>query len=233
MFATMNMKLLRSAVPLLGAAFLLLPAHVRADDSATDLVPLVLKLPSAHYTGTPPNAPPGTSVSMQDKPDPVLQIPRDAKNIAPQAKITCSNKNVTHAELAKLTDGDKEAEEDSLVELGRGLQWVQFDFGRKQQLYAIAVWHGHASPKITRSVIAQIADDPDFTENVRILFNNDRANSAGMGVGTDRQYFESARGKTIDAKGQVARYLRLYSDGSTENHLNEYTEVEIYGRPPK
>ena len=40
-------------------------------------------------------------------------------------------------------------------------------------------------------------------------------------------------GKLIDAKGARARFLRFYSKGSTESALNEYTEIEVYGRPAK
>lgn len=211
---------------------------VQADENKTatptDLVPLVLKLPAPVFSGTPKAAPPETSVEVAPaKPGPPLQIPRDAINIAPKAKISASDKNATRADLAKITDGNKEAEGDDIVLLHRGIQWVQFDFGKKQEIYAIAIWHAHDTAKIYRAVIAQVADDEDFTENVRTLFNNDRDNSAGLGAGTDRQYFETFQGKLINAKGARARYVRLYSNGSTEGALNEYTEVEIYGRPAK
>jgi hypothetical protein len=208
-----------------------------ADDApktnATEWVPLVLKLPSPVFAGTPPAAPPGTTVeTAPDKQEP-LKIPKDAQNIAPASKITSSDKNATRADLAKITDGNKEAEGDDIVQMRKGLQWVQFDLGSNKEIYAIVIWHAHDIPKICRSVIVQAADDEDFTENVRTLFNNDRENSAGLGAGTDRQYFETFRGKTVDAKGARARYVRLYSNGSTESRLNEYTEVEIYGRPAK
>src|SRR5437763_1316357 len=42
--------------------------------------------------------------------------------------------------------------------------------------------------------------------------------------------FEDNRGKLIDAKGVAARYIRFYSRGSTQSPLNEYTEIEVYGR---
>jgi hypothetical protein len=209
-----------------------------ADDAqktnTTEWVPLVLKLPAPVFAGTPKAAPAGITVeTMPDKPGPPLQIPKDAHNIAPQAKITSSDKNANRADLAKITDGDKEADGEAIVQLRKGLQWVQFDLGGAKEIYAIVIWHAHDTAKICRSVIVQAADDEDFTENVRTLYNNDRENSAGMGAGTDRQYFETFRGKTIDAKGARARYVRLYSNGSTDNRLNEYTEVEIYGRPAK
>jgi hypothetical protein len=223
------------------AATVLLPGFsvpMQAEDAAGtnggDLAPLVLKLPAPVFAGTPKAAPPDTTVeTMPAKPGPPLMIPRDARNIAPGRKITSSDKNATRADLAKITDGIKDADEDAVVQLRKGLQWIQFDLGSPQEIYAVAVWHAHDTAKIFRSVIVQTAADEDFTENVRTLFNNDRDNSAGLGAGTDRQYFETYQGKVIDARGARGRYLRLYSDGSTDSKLNEYTEVEIYGRPAK
>jgi hypothetical protein len=170
---------------------------------------------------------------LNAKPQPPPLLPRDARNVALGKKITSSDKNATADDLAKLTDGDKEAEESGILLLHKGLQWVQFDLAAPHEIYAIVVWHAFDTHKIYRSVIVQVADDADFTENVRTLFNNDRENSSGLGIGADRQYMESNQGKIIDAKGAPARYVRLYSNGNSDSKLNEYTEVEIYGRPAK
>ncbi len=209
---------------------LLLAANQRALADDKDWVPLKLKLPAPVFAGTPKQAPQGMIVEPPSTNPPVILMPPDARNIAPKARLTSSDRNATTAMLAKITDGDKEAEEDSVVLLRKGLQWIQFDFGRGEQIFAIAIWHAHDTAKIYRSVIVQVADDKDFTENVRTLFNNETDNSSGLGAGTDRQYFESFQGKTIDAKKTRARYVRLYTHGSTDSAMNEYTEVEIYGR---
>jgi hypothetical protein len=82
-------------------------------------------------------------------------------------------------------------------------------------------------------VIVQASDDQDFIQNVKTVFSNDQDNKSGLGVGTDREYFETHEGKLINAKGVKARYLRFYSKGSTESALNEYTEIEVYGRAAK
>ena len=81
--------------------------------------------------------------------------------------------------------------------------------------------------------MVQVADDADFITNVRTLFNNDHDNSSGLGLGTDKEYWETYEGKLIEAKGTVARYVRLYSNGSTADDQNHYTEVEVYGVPAK
>ncbi len=51
-----------------------------------------------------------------------------------------------------------------------------------------------------------------------------------MGVGTDREYFETNEGRLVELHALKARYVRLYSNGSTESKLNEYLEVEVYGK---
>ena len=85
--------------------------------------------------------------------------------------------------------------------------------------------------KVYHDVIVRVADDPDFIENARTIFNNDADNSSGLGVGTNREYVETYEGKLINARGVKARCIRFYSKGSTESALNEYTEIEVYGRP--
>jgi hypothetical protein len=201
--------------------------------AAEELVPLKPALPEPAFVGTPKEAPPGTSDVESGKLAKPLLIPKDAVNIAPKATLTTSDAKTSPRLLTKIVDGDKEARESSVVMLRKGPQYVQFDLGNTFELYAIVIWHAHDSAKVYHGVVAEVADDADFTKNVRILFNNDKANADGLGAGKDREYFETNEGKTVDAKGEKARYLRLYSKGSTESALNEYTEVEIYGRPPK
>jgi hypothetical protein len=201
---------------------------------AEDLVPLKLKLPPPGFVGTPQNIPVGADVEpLSKKPRPPLMVPADVKNLAPGSTITCSDSNAVPRLLAKITDGDKQAVDASVLLVRKGTQYVQFDLGSPQELFAIIIWHAHDAPKVYHDVIVQVADDAAFTQNVRTLFNNDKDDSSGRGVGTDREYFESYEGKLVEARGTVARYVRTYSRGSTESALNEYTEVEIYGRSPK
>jgi hypothetical protein len=101
--------------------------------------------------------------------------------------------------------------------------------GVPSAIYGIALWHDYIFPVLFRDVIVQISNDPAFTNEVRTLFNNDYDNSAGLGVGQDKEYFESHCGKLLDVGGQVARYARFYSAGSDRSKLNEYIEIEIYG----
>ena len=200
--------------------------------AAGGMVPLDIKLPSPAFKGTPKDIQLSAYVEpLSDKPRPPMMVPPGLKNIAKDAKLTCSDKNSTAETLAKITDGDKEASEQSIIYLRKGTQWVQMDLGNPQEIFAIVLWHAHNSAKVYHSVVVQASDDPDFINNVKTVFNNDQENKSGLGVGTDREYFETHEGKLIDAKGVKARYLRFYSKGSTESALNEYTEIEVYGRP--
>ena len=208
------------------------PSQPSAASGGEKLVPLNLKLPSPAFVGTPQNVPADADVEpMSTKPRPLLMVPEGLTNLAPGSAISCSDTNVRASALAKITDGDKQAIDTSVVLLRKGAQYVQFDLGSPCELFAIVIWHAHDTPKFYRDVIVQVADDPTLTQNVRTLFNNDKGNSSGRGAGSDREYFETNEGKLINAGGVKARYLRLYSHGSSESALNEYTEVEIYGRP--
>ena len=213
---------------------LLLTPASSAADATGDQVPLALKLPAPAFKGTPKAMEIGPNVEpLSEKPRPPMMVPAGLKNVAAGSKITCSDKNVPADNLAKLNDGDKDASDQSIIFLRKGTQWVQLDLGSPQELFAVVIWHAHNMAKIYHDVIVQVADDADFIENVRTIFNNDSDNTSGLGVGTNREYFETYEGKLIDAKGAKARYIRFYSKGSTESALNEYTELEVYGRPAK
>lgn len=201
---------------------------------AQEMIPLPVKLPKPSFAGTPKDVPPGTTVEKPTgKPRPIPQVPKGTTNLALNKKVT-SSKAPFDGSLDLITDGDKEARGGTAVELKPGLQWVQIDLGTPSRLLYILVWHYHVEPVIFHDVIVQVSNDPNFVEGVTTLFNNDQDNSAGLGIGKDREYFETNEGKLIDAKGVTARYVRLYSKGSTHRDpLNRYTEVEVYGLPAR
>ncbi len=202
--------------------------------NAEPLVPLDIKLPAEAFVGTPSNTPEDTTVEKPSgKPRPPLMVPAGVVNLALHKPVTTGDTNQLPENLAKVTDGQKEAGEDNVLLLHKGAQWVQIDLGSPSEIYAIVIWHGHDEPKVYHGVAAQVADDAAFTQNVRTLFNNDHKNLDNLGVGTDREYFESHEGKLVEGKGTIARYVRVWSHGSTVSRLNEYTEVEVYGRPAK
>jgi len=165
------------------------------------------------------------------KPHPPFMAPEGTKNVALGKPVFSTDNNPIMGKVELITDGDKEAFDNSYVEFAPFLQHVTIDLEARYNIYAIVIWHYHRQQRAYYDVIVQVADDPDFITNVKILFNNDIDNSAGFGIGVDMHYVETYEGKLIDAKGITARYVRLYSDGNSTNELNHYVEVEVYGKP--
>jgi hypothetical protein len=208
------------------------PRACRAQAAGQDMVPLPIKLPKPVFPGTPKDAPAGSNVEKPSgKPRPIPLVPKGTINLALHKKVT-SSKAPFSGSLDLVTDGDKEAREGTAVELSPRLQWVQIDLGAPSPLFYILIWHFHEEPVIFHDVIVQVSNDPNFIDGVTTLFNNDQDNSSGLGIGKDREYWETNEGKQIDVKGIKARYVRLYTRGSTyRDPLNRYTEVEVYGLP--
>ena len=194
-------------------------------------VKLKLDLPKPVFLGTPKHAPPGTTVDM-DKPGkrPAIIVPKGTVNLSLEKEVSSSDEAPIIGELDLVTDGDKEATDGSYVELGPGLQHVQVDLGKTREIEVIVFWNYHGDPRVYHDVVVQISDDADFITGVKTLFSNDRDNSSGLGVGKDREYFETYQGKLIKGKGKKARYVRIYVQGSTADEMNRFTEVEVYGR---
>lgn len=200
-------------------------------EADADLVALELELPPPAFMGTPKQVPPGTTVVIRQGPRQALHVPPGLENVALNRPVAASDDMPLIGELDQITDGEKDAGDGYFVDLGRGLQWVQIDLESQYEIFALAVWHLHSDARVYRDVIVQVADDPDFITDVQTIFNNDQDLTAGMGMGTDREYFETNEGLLIDAGGVTGRYVRLYSQGSTADDRNHYTEVEVFARP--
>ena len=194
-----------------------------------NLVVLKLDLPRRQFIGTKEAIRAGHFPRSGPKPDEPLKIPRGLTNLAKGRAVTASDDLPSIGELEYITDGDKEAQAGSFVELGPGKQHVQIDLGGPCEIFAIVVWHDHHIPQVYRDVVVQVSSDEHLIEN-KTVFNNDHDNSSGLGLGKDYEWIETHRGKIIPVAGLKGRYVRLYSNGCTLGDDNIYTEVEIYGR---
>ncbi len=220
----------------LAAVFGLQPLTLPAADAAgasggKDLQPLPLQLPQPTLKGTPENLPKGDGIEgVPDKPPAPFLAPAGVKNVALGKQVTSSVAPFT-GDLAQITDGKKEPNDNDAVEFKRGTQWVQVDLGAACRIYAIAVWHDHRYLQVFHDVIVQVSNDPEFKTGVTTLFNNDTDNSSGLGLGTDKEYFETRYGRVIDGKGTEARYVRSYTKGSNNSAINAHQEIEVYALP--
>lgn len=216
------------------ALFVAVTPAMADEPTKGDTVELKLDLPKPLFTGTPKNLPAGTTVEKPTgKARPPLMVPKGVELLSLKKPVKLSDENPVVGKPDMLTDGNKEGTDGNWVEMASGLQWVQVDLEKAAEIYAVVVWHYHAEPRVYRDVVVQVADDPDFIENVRTLFNNDQDNSAGLGLGKDNEYFEMAEGKLIPVNGVKARYVRFYSKGSTNDDQNHCIEVEVHGKPGK
>ena len=192
---------------------------------AEDKVPIPLELPKPLFVGTPvPIKVPNLEPTQKGK-RPDFLVPAGTVNLAKGKKVTASDSDPVIGTLDLITDGDKEGDEGSWVELGPGKQWVQIDLEKPSDISAVVVWHFHSQARVYSDVVVQVSDDPKFEKDVTTIFND------SVDGGKDLAYIETYEGKLIDAKGAKGRYVRLYSKGNTTNKMNHYIEVEVFGKP--
>jgi hypothetical protein len=198
---------------------------------APNIETLKFKLPGAVFSGTPKdvrqeNLEPARDGKLRDP----IHVPVGTKLLSKECKVTSSVANPISGELSYITDGDKDHDITTFVELAPNIQWIQLDLGKEKEIFAACVWHFHGEPRIYNDVICQVSNDPDFIDDVKTVFNNDHDNSSSLGKGTDKEYFETNEGRPFPVNGLKGRYVRFYSRGNTSNEMNHYTEVEIYGK---
>lgn len=196
--------------------------------AAEEMEAINIELPEASFGGTPV---PHWSPNFEEpdfKDRPPFLAPKGTAIVSRGKPVTASAP-ANFGELAQLTDGDKAFAKSKLVELPEGLQWVQVDLEERKAIYAVLVWHFHEENRVYFDLIAQVSDDPEFKDGVTTIYNNDFDNSAGLGVGEDKEYVESNKGRLIDAKGVRGRYVRVYGQGNTANDFNHFIEVEVWG----
>lgn len=213
---------------LLGVGFV---AAVALGAYAQDKEPLKIELPEPSMGGTPlaywsPNL-----ESEDYKARPPYMAPKGTTLVSRGKPVTSSAKTVLQGELAQITDGKKDFEKPSIVELPSDLQWVQVDLGKETEVYAVLLWHYYKEKTVYFDVVVQVSNDAEFKQGVTTLYNNDTDNSTGLGAGADKEYVESNKGRLIGIeKGLKARWVRCWSKGNTTNDLNHYIEIEVFGK---
>ena len=196
-------------------------------------VAIKFELPPPHSSGTPKEI---KSDNLEPDPGPgklrapIMVEPEFTKKLTTEnTKVTTSEEAVT-GDNDYVVDGDKTPDATSMLQLPGGLQWVQLDLGAEHTIAAVCVWHDQGDERVYNDVIVQISNDANIVDGVKTIFNNDHDNTAKLGAGKDKEYRERNDGRPMDAKLTKGRYVRCYSNGSTSEPVNNYIEIEVFGK---
>jgi hypothetical protein len=192
---------------------------------------LEISYPMPMFVGTPKDMKVERLEKTWEMSTPMILVPQGTRNVALEKYAECSDEDLIMGDPELVTDGDKEAVDGSYLEMHEGPQYITIDLEIPCTIYAITLWHYHKKARVYYDVVVQVADDPDFIANVTTLFNNDHDNTLGLGAGEDLNYIETHKGRLIDGRGCEGQYIRLHSNGNTDNALNHCIEVEVYGKP--
>ena len=165
-----------------------------------------------------------------------FMVPKGLRNLAQGRPVTSSmTEEPIIGELSQLTDGIRRSGEFDFVEFDADPQWAQVDLGATHTLHGIVIWHYYKNPVIYNDVIVQIADDLEFSSNVRTVFNNDHDNSSGLGQGSDTAFFARWWGEIVDLRGPAkegtpARCIRVWTNGACGGEPTRLVEIQAFGK---
>ena len=198
---------------------------------AQETMPLAPSLPKPTFEGTPLDVrkPHLEAYRGDGVPPPPLLVPKDTRLLSRGCAVTSNDAAAKKRDLALVTDGDKQYGASAYLELAPGVRWVQLDLGTNAAIHAVCIWRERREQCVYRDTVVQLSDDPAFSSGVTTLFNNDYDNSARLGKGTDKEYYEDHFGRRVAAKGVRARYVRVTSNGNTSDPYNHFTEIDVYG----
>ncbi|MFZ2278199.1 MAG: SHD1 domain-containing protein [Prosthecobacter sp.] len=205
----------------------------QANSSMMGEVEITIDLPKPMFISPPVVELPNIELFDPSKRIKSFKALKGTVNVAKGKKVTSSDEAPIIGDLALITDGDADGSDGNFVELMPGKQWVQIDLEATHTLQKIAVWHYHKAAYAYLDVIILASDDPEFKTGVTTLWNSDHDDSSNMGKGKDPAYIETNYGRIIEGKAAKARYVRLWSNGSSANEMNHYIEVQVFAVPVK
>ncbi len=152
-----------------------------------------------------------------------VKTPR-VKNVALDTDVTfSSNGSINRAPQLN----NRSVTNALLASVGSGSKYLQMDLGESNAIDQIRFWHNYDDGRTYSDVVVQLSNDILFNNGVTTVYNNDTDNSLGLGAGTEEPYAETFTGKTLEFDTVTARYIRLWSNGSNIDSLNEYAEVQV------
>lgn len=216
---------------ILAMGFAMLVLAMTATCEEPKVKALTPTLPKPTFEGTPIDvrSPHREAYRGDNVPPPPLLVPAGTRLLSGRCAVRCNDNTASPRDLALVTDGDKQYSPSAYLELAPGVRWIQIDLGTNAAIHAVCLWRERPEQCVYRDTVVQVSDDPAFETGVVTLFNNDYDNSAGLGRGNDKEYFEDHFGRRIAGNGVRARYVRITSNGNTSDPYNHYTEVEVFG----
>ena len=108
------------------------------------------------------------------------------------------------------------------------IAWLYLDLGEEIVIDKIATkfWYNNSF-----LVVIQTATDPDFTENLYTVFNNDTNNLVGVGAGTDGTYTDLGSGSvfnTFTFEKRAARYIRVWAQNTDGRQYSMWEEIQVW-----
>ena len=229
------------------------PEQQREGDYPEGMEPLPLVLPNPVFCTPRPDTSlekwvdkHGLHLELEQigKRRPAILAPSGSEVISRHKPVTTSDLDPIHGSTRLVTNRDKATLDGRYIQLASGPQHVTIDLGRAVKIDAVVAWRYFADFRAYRDVVVQLSNDPGFPEAETVtVFNNDQDNSAGLGKGEDREYVETDEGLLVAEYERkedwlvmteplgTYRYVRCWSNGSTADEYNHYTEVEVWGRP--
>jgi len=111
---------------------------------AQEKVYIKMEFPKPSFTGTPKAVRQHVHLDRYPsyKPRPPILVPAGCDTLLSRGcKVTSSDDDPIIGELPYVTDGEKEDDAATYVELGPGLQWIQIDLGDEKEIHAVCIWH--------------------------------------------------------------------------------------------
>ena len=109
--------------------------------------------------------------------------------------------------------------------------WLQLNLGKKYSVSELKLWIYYDDNRYLNNLIILAADDKEFTQNARVVWNADKENFFGLGAGVNEDMPPStAAGYTVTLpKAEDAQYLRFLNKGNNKNQGAHWVEIEVYG----
>ena len=154
------------------------------------------------------------------------------------AKWTEDNSSAAYSNdrpMSMAVDGQKDSTTTNYGEFGEdgntNSAYLEIDLGKISDVESINLYRYWADSRTYNGTVIALSQFEDFTDPT-IVYNSDKENKHGFGIGSDETYEESADGKTITlAQLTKARYIRVYMHGSDNGTTNHVVEVEVMGYP--